>query len=158
MPIGKCRSFALFTNLQAEYVARLLPTTRMRLASSMALSAAILISEAMDSPNMTTAGFRTPAFEAGDQAPSSSTSTEALVPSAKIGGVATHVGQAGYLKVVYGAFGTSTSPSGLLLSPLAFLSAGFSESNAPVANISSRKVAHCGFNEDSESWKWVRGR
>ena len=153
MPIGKCRSFALFTNLQAEYVAKLLPTTKIRLASSMALSAAVLISEAMDSPNMTTAGFRMPAFEVGDQAPSSSTTTEALVPSAKTGGLARQIGQAGYLKVVYGAFGTSTSPSGLLLymEHLAFLSAGSSESNAPVANISSRKFAHCGFNEDSES-------
>ena len=144
------RSLALFTNLQAEYVARLLPMIRIRAAPSIASSAEVLTFELMDSPNMTTAGLSTPAVDLGDQAPSLSISTLAFVPSTRIGGCARHVGHAGYLKVVYGASGTSTSPSGLLFSPFALLSAGFSESNAPVVKIWSRNAAHWGFKAESD--------
>src|SRR5947209_9514569 len=106
---------------------------------------------------MITFGFRIPASDVGDHAPSASTSTRPLEPFAKIGALFKQVGHAGYLNVVYGAPGTSASPSGFVLYPLCLLSSGFSVSNAPLSKSSFRKVAHAGFRFDSQLWNSSRG-
>ena len=101
IPIGIPLSCARFTSLHAEYVARLLPITKIRPAVSIASSAAIFTSALIDSPNMMTAGLRTPAFDEGNQAPSASTSTRAFSPFDIVAGAsARHVGQAGYRNVL----------------------------------------------------------
>src|SRR4051794_30459386 len=111
------RSFALLARRHAEYVASDVASTSSRPEPSIASSAACFTSLAMLSPNMTTAGLRMPAELGAFHAPWLSTSTTARLPSARIGGAARQLGHAGYRKVVYGASGRSTSPSGLVRNP-----------------------------------------
>ena len=103
IPMGMPLSFACLTNLQALYVARLLPTTNIRSDSSTAVSAALLVLSEMFSPNMMTAGFRMAAFDVGSHAPSSSRSIRARSPFGSECSLPAlmsdrQVGQAGYRK------------------------------------------------------------
>lgn len=150
IPIGIPFSFAFLTNLQAEYVAKLLPITKMREDVFTASSAASLTGPGIDSPNIITAGFSIPAVLEGNHPPSLSVCILPLISLAR------HVGHAGYLKVLYGAPGISTSPSGFVLKPFLRRSSGFSVSSAPDARTSWRKAAHAGFRVDSWRWKSAR--
>jgi hypothetical protein len=158
-PIGIPFSLALLINLNAEYVAKLLPMTKTRPASSIASSAAVLTSDGIDSPNIITAGFRIPAFDEGNQAPSSSTSIFITPPSANFPSslfFLAHTGQGGYRNVEYGASGISTSPSGFERKPRLFRSSRSSVSRAPLCMASSRESAHFGLSERKEAWKSLR--
>ena len=58
---------------------------------------------------------------------------------------------------MYGALGTSASPSGFVLYPSFLLSSGFSVSRAPVRRSDWRKSLHRGLRFESCDWNSSRG-